>query len=191
MELNWSALQAEAATAGLLPAGQYDIVISEATATQSANGKPMIKVKFRVTSGPHKDKPIWNQFTVSPESAMALRMFFLNMAAFGLDANYFASNPSLDTVAQALLNRAAVVTLGVRAWQGQDRNNVESISPPQAGGPVAPGVVTGPPSVSPVAASPVATPVTPAAAPPVPSTPSAPPNPMATPAPPVPPTPSF
>ena len=193
MELDWNALQKEASTAGLLPDGQYAVVISDCTATKSANGKPMLKTKLRVTEGPQKDKPIWTQFTVSAESAMALRMFFLQMAAFGLDHNYFASNPDMDSVARALINRPAIVTLGHRTWQGQDRNQVENISPPLAGGPVAPGVVVGSPVASPVAATPVGGPPVPTATPAVP--PSQPmPEPAPTtppPAPPAPPTPAF
>lgn len=187
MELDWSALAKEAATAGVLPAGDYNVIVATAEATQSSNGKPMIKTKLRVADGPHKDKPVWNQFVVSAENAIALRIFFQHMAALGLDSSFFAKNPSMDVVAQNLVNRACVVELGVRTWQGADRNEVKAVKPPQAGGPMAPGVVTGPPTIGPSAAvgaapTPVATPAavpTPATPNPTAAGPSVPPPPQA------------
>ena len=182
-EIDWSALQKEAASAGVLPDGSYDVIITEATSSPSSTGKPMIKVKFRVTAGPHKDKPIWNQFVVSPESPIALRIFFSHMAALGLDSSFFASQPSMDVVAKNLVNRAATIELGTRQWQGQDRNEVKSISTSAAGGPVAPGVVTGPPVPGASPMTPPAPMATPAPmTPPVPTTPGTPPTPPPTPA---------
>ena len=82
-EIDWGILQKEAATAGVIPDGQYNVIVIDAMATQSSNGKPMIKVKFRVTDGPQKDKPVWTQFVISAESAGALQIFFRQMAALG------------------------------------------------------------------------------------------------------------
>lgn len=184
-ELDWDALAAEAKTAGVIAAGEYNLVVAESSATTSSTGKPMIKVKMRVMDGPQKDKPVWTQFVISPESPMALRMFFQNMAAYGLDASFFANKPSMEDVARALLNRAVTARLGIRQWQGADRNDVEAVKALSASGPTPPGVVTGPPTVgvSPVSgAAPSPVQPTPSATPPVPTdaaptaTPTAPPN---------------
>jgi hypothetical protein len=162
-----------------MPDGDYNAIVVESSATTSSTGKPMIKVKFRVMDGPHKDKPIWSQFVISPESPIALRIFFQHMAAFGLDANFFAQQPPMDSVARNLLNRGVVLTLDSREWGGALRNNVKGISPLSAGGPIAPGVVTGPPivGVSPMSLpgstpSPTSTPTVPT----TPTTPTAPSN---------------
>jgi hypothetical protein len=169
-ELDWNALQNEAKSAGLLPDGSYTVSIVDADATKpSSTGKPMIKVKMRVTEGPQKDKPVWNQFVISPESPIALRIFFQHMAAFGLGTDYFATNPKTEDVAKALINRTAVIELGTRQWQGQDRNEVKAVSPSVTGGPIAPGTVTGPPNGGPSAPR-SAAPVAAAGAPPVPPT---------------------
>ena len=192
MEIDWNVLQKEASTAGLLPVGDYPIIVTEASAVTSSTGKPMIKVKCRVTDGPQKDKPIWNQFVVSPESGIALRIFFNHMNAFGLGPDFFAGGPSMDVVAQNLLNRTAIFELGVRAWQGTDRNEVKSVKPPLAGGPVAPGVVTGAPVAGLSAGAPPVPTAASTSAPPVPATPSTaptPPTPMAPPTPMTPPVP--
>jgi hypothetical protein len=182
-EIDWSALQQEAKTAGVIPAGDYPAVIISAEAKTSSTGKPMVSFKARVTDGPQVNKPIWSQFVVSPESAMALRMYFLQMAAFGLDSEFFAQNPTMADVARNLVNRAAIFKLSIRQWQGADRNQVDGVSAIPAGAPLPPGVATGPGTVSaggptsmapmnaltpagppvPTATTPTTTPTTPAA----------------------------
>jgi hypothetical protein len=157
-EIDWSALQAEAKTAGLVPDGEYNVIVTEALATKSSNGKPMIKAKLRITDGPHAKKPLYTNFTISPESAMALRMYFLQMAAFGLDSQFFGQNPSLEAVASNLMNRSVTVTVTTTVYQGQDRNQVNGVKPLQGSSPMAPGVVTGPPSVGSTGATPTAPP---------------------------------
>jgi hypothetical protein len=181
-ELDWGSLQKEAATAGVLPDGEYDVICYESTATTSSNGKPMIKVKLRVTAGPAKDKPIYSQFTVSAENAIALRIFFQHMAAFGLDSNFFGQNPPMDVVAKNLLNRGVRVTLDQREWNGTMRNNVAGVAPLPAGGPTVPGLVVGPPSAMPTAGSPIAPPAVTPAGPTSTPTASTTPAPPATPA---------
>ena len=171
-ELDWGALQKEAATAGILPDGEYPAIVTSSQATNSSTGKPMIKVKFRITDGPHKDKPIWTQFVISAESAVALRIFFQHMAAMGLDTGFFAQNPGIDVVAKNLENRGCILKLGSREWQGVDRNEVKGISPLATGGPLPPGLVVGAPVVGPSPMTPPAPTTAPVpATPPVPTTP--------------------
>lgn len=187
-DLDWAALQKEAATGGLLPDGEYNLAVVDATATKASTGKPMIKCKFRVIDGAYEGRPTWSQFTLSTENPVALRIFFQHMAAFGLESPFFAALPSgeegLRIVADNLRNRAVHVRVGTRPFQGQDRNDITPLGPPPAGTPLPPGLVTGPPAVSPVG-------MTPNGGPPVPSGPSTPAGPPvpATTAPPVPGTP--
>ncbi len=156
-EIDWGSLQKEAATAGVMPDGDYNVMVYEATATKSSNGKPMIKVKARVIDGPKKDKPVYTQFVVSAENGIALRIFFQHMAAFGLDSNFFGQNPPMDVVAKNLMNRGATFTLGTREWQGADRNEVNGVKALPSGGPIVPGLVVTPPVVGGPAGSPMAT----------------------------------
>lgn len=187
MELDWSALQQEAKSAGVLPDGDYNLVVVDATATTASTGKPMIKMKLRVLDGPQRDKPLWTQQVLSPDSPLALRIFFQTMAAFGLDSNFFAQlrsgAESMEVVARNLRNRAVTATVGTRPWQGQDRNEISGFRALESSGPVPPGVVTGAPTVGAVPGSPVGGPPVPAAANPGPAGPSAPPVSTVTPAP--------
>lgn len=133
--VNWADLQKAAGDAAFepLPVGTYDVTVDTAEATQSSTGKDMIKVKFKVLSGPHEGRGLFNQFVISPDSANALAFFFRHMAAFGLDDKYFAANPQLEAVAAALVGKVCRVKVSVREYQGQDRNQVDAVMPPTPG----------------------------------------------------------
>jgi len=141
--LNFGDLFKDAMT---LVTGTFDGIVSETTLTESSNGKPMIKVKLQVEGGKHHGKTFFTQFVVSVDSPTALRMFFVNMKAFGLDQQYFEQNPPLEQVAAAIQGKRCRFTVGIREWQGVDRENVEKVEAPlpgMAGLPV-PGAVGGP-----------------------------------------------
>jgi hypothetical protein len=140
-----------------LPAGDYVVKVASTEATRSANGKPMIKVKYTVEGGPSAGRPVFNQHVISADNPNALAFFFQHMAAYGLDRNYFASNPPMPQVAAAMVGRVVQVTLEVRDYQGAPRNNVTKLIA-AAGMMAMPG--------APVAAAPVM-PVAPAPVPPV------------------------
>src|SRR5262245_63073224 len=141
-EIDWAALQKEASTAGVLPQGDYNIIVVSSEGTKASTGKPMIKWKARVTDGPQKDKTLYGQFVLSQENAIALRMFFNNLQAFGIPMSYFTPDVSFDEAARQLINRCAMVTLDIRQWQGSDRNDIKAIKPLGAGTPLPPGAVT-------------------------------------------------
>jgi len=170
-ELDWAQLQKEADGAKALPEQDYSMICIESDAVTSSNGKPMIKTRWRITEGPHVDKKVGTQFVVSAESAVALKIFFQQMAALGLTADYFASNPKMPEVANALRGRVAVVTLGIRAWQGVDRNEFKAIRAFPEGVPLPPGAVTGTPTRIGMAAGGAPSPLT--------SAPGSPPSPVA------------
>lgn len=123
--------QAKSASFEPLPAGDYDAECISADAVTSSTGKPMIKCKFEVITGPHAKRKFFNQFVLSTESEVALAMFFRHMKAFGMDENFFAAvgQGGLAPVAQTLLGRRARFTLGIRKWQEEDRNEVKAVKP--------------------------------------------------------------
>lgn len=194
-EINWAELR-KSAEDGTRPltAGDYTFVIEEATAKKASTGADMIVAKMRITSGPHAGRRLFNNFVLSPENPWALTMFFNRMAALGLDGNYFASNPRMEKVAQDLVGRGAVAEVGIRTWQGQERNEVTNIK--TGAGPLGAGPGIGVPSPTipggsvpgvPGVPSGVSVPPPPVSAPPVPSVPvpaSGPPAPPSLPEPP-------
>jgi hypothetical protein len=115
-----------------LPNGDYDMVVVESTPTQSSTNKPMIKVKYRVETGPNTGKTVFNNYTFSTDSAVALAIFFRHMSFHGLDANFFAGNPAWEQVASTLQGRRVRLELGTKIYQGSPRNEVLNVKPPDA-----------------------------------------------------------
>lgn len=151
-----------------LPAGDYDVRIAESSAVRASTGKPMIKVRFEVTSGPRAGRKFFHNFVITTQgenAEKAMAVFFRNMKVFGLDEAYFRSDPPLDQVAKAVLGKVCKVTTTVREWQGQLNENVTRIqaatpgvalaaaTPVSSNGSGAP-VPTGLPPVAPVQAPP-------------------------------------
>jgi Protein of unknown function (DUF669) len=164
--VSWSDLKAAAGDAGFepIPANTYDAVVDTASAKKASSGKDMISVAFTVTGGPYDGRKVFTQLVLSPEKPTALGFFFRHMAALGLSDAYFAASPSLERVASDLAGRPCRVIVGIREWQGSDRNEVSSILAPSGGVPAAP-------SLSPADSAPPAPgtgPASPATAPGVP-----------------------
>jgi hypothetical protein len=154
--------QAQAASMAM-PIGEYDMLVVACTSVSSKTGKPMYKTKLQVESGPHQGRTITNNFTLSVENPVALRIFFRQMACFGLDANFFSQNPAPEQVATMLVGRRARITLGVRKWQGEDQNEISQMNPALGSGPTMPGMPAG------VGVAPAGVPQMPVAPIPVPS----------------------
>jgi len=145
-DIDWDQLQKEAGDV-LLPDGDYNVVVLSdppPLATQASTGKPMIKLQAAILDGPKKDRKIFTQLTLTVDNPFALKMWFNQMAAFGLGPDFFAGKPSMEQVAAALKGRPAVFTVSRREWQGTDRNSVDAIKAYAASGPQVPGLVVGP-----------------------------------------------
>lgn len=124
-EMNWSQMRQDATT---VLTGDFPVVIVGSEGGKSQNGKPMIKLKLRVESGPYAGREVRNNMTLSPENPTAVKMFFLNLERLGLGAAYFDANPDAEMVqiAADLLGRRAVVTLESRTWNGVASENVKT-----------------------------------------------------------------
>lgn len=128
--INFGDLFKEATT---LVTGEFDGIVSESTLTNSSNGKPMIRVKLQIEGGPNHGKTFFTQFVITVDNPTAMRMFFGNMKAFGLDKAYFETNPAPEQVAAAIQGKRCRFVVDVRQWQGVDRENVKEVKPPLAG----------------------------------------------------------
>lgn len=183
--IDFGALLAEAEKSGggaPPPPDTYDCYVEKADATKSASSqKTMFKCRFKIITGPQAGRIIFNNFVISPESAGALSFFFQHMGVLGLDRNFFASNPSPEQVAAALVGRQARLKIEHRDWNGKPQADVKEVLPPTPGvvAPVVTSATAAPaPAVPTTAAAPAPqapTPVAPAAVP----APAAPPAPVA------------
>jgi hypothetical protein len=181
--IDWASLKKTADDATKpLPKDWYEVVVDSAERKTASTGSEMISVKLKVDAGPHAGRMLFTNFVLSPDSGFALSLFFRNMAALGITDEYFGQlsasgmdvQASLTSIAQVIVGRRARVEVGVRQWQGQDRNevtNMQAASTGAGGVPGGSGPITGP------QASFAGGPPVPPATPPVP--PSAPPTPPA------------
>jgi hypothetical protein len=141
-EVNWLDMHKHATTN---LEGEFPVVIVEATVTKTNDqSKDMIKCKVKIESGPFVDRPMNVNFTISPDSPIAMRILFASWAVLGLDQKFFAANPNapLEMIAQSLVGRRAVAVVGTRQWNGRDFEDVKEWKP-ALGGPGG-GAGTGP-----------------------------------------------
>lgn len=134
-QINWGDLMGQA-TGGFdpLPNSSYDVEVAEAEATTTTTDKTMFKVTLTVIDGPHANRRLWTNLTISPESPGALGIFFSQMAAFGMSKEYFETGPSPEAIAANLEGKRVKVTTIQKEWGGSMRNEVKTIKPLAAPG---------------------------------------------------------
>ncbi len=169
--VDWKALAETAGDGGFeaLPVGDYDLKCVSAEKANTANGKLMFKCKFQVQNGTYKNRLVWHNFVVSPESDQAMGIFFRQMSAFGMTKEWFKTMPSEDAIVNTLNGREVRATLKQKTYNGELRNEIGSFV-------IAPtGAVPPPPGATSAAAPPPPPPPPPppAAAPPAPPAPTA------------------
>lgn len=118
-----------------LPNDEYEVVVTDAKAKVASTGRNMIETKYRVENGPYKGRTIFNNFVIVTDNTTAKSIFFRNMAAMGLKTEFFRNNPSLEDVADALVERRCRVRVSTRTYGGQERNQVDAVFPPSSGAP--------------------------------------------------------
>lgn len=148
----WSELikEAEAGGAGEpVPEGPYRCEITKAEAKAASTGKNMIVAGFKILDGPYAGRPLYNNFVLSTGNPNALAWFFKNMASMGLAKDFFAMNPSLESVAAQLIGKRAILSVGVKTYNNELRNDVKGMSADaSAPAPAAPAAeVVAPPAV--------------------------------------------
>lgn len=188
---SWTELLTDAGDSGgtfeVMPEGDYDFVVKEAKAQTASTGKAMFVVKAEIQGGPHNGRLVWHNFVLSHENPAALGFFFRHMAVLGLTAEYFKQNPADHHVADALVGRRFRGQMGIKKYQGQDKNEIKAFFPAAGAGVGAPPQqMSAPPAPpQPAAPPPPAAPAAPPtfAAPPPAAAPTPPPPPPAPPAP--------
>lgn len=88
------------------PEGNYNLIITEVKpdiAKESGNQK--FSATMVIDSGPFKGKKLWHDFVVAKSSKNGLRIFFQNMAIFGMPFDYFGPNTTNEEIVSNLLNK--------------------------------------------------------------------------------------
>ena len=139
--IDWAALAAMAAEADQPPApGNHPVVCETAEWATTANGKPMIKLRHRITAGSDANKAVFDQLVVSKDNPRAMAIFFQKLRAFGLEPAHVQA-VSQEEVPNLLIGRTVQVTIKTdRLYQGRPSVDVESYNvaggaaPPPGGG---------------------------------------------------------
>lgn len=171
----WSAMMdksKEAETKKFVPleANTYNFIIkdqpkvTEGKVNKNGEEYTQIGAKLTVESGPRANGTIFNNFNINSHSANGLQMFFDQMAVLGLGADFFASEPSIEQVASALVGRRFTAEV----YKNGEYMNVRGIKPPTGPAP------SGNPTPTPSTPAPAATPTPQAAPAPAPQTYAAP-----------------
>lgn len=138
MTVNWNDLLNIAGESGLtlVDPGEYDAIIDKTEAAKSQNNKEMIRVWFRITTGPLAGRGgIRSQFTLSPENSVAVGIFFRDMNALGFSEDYFKSQPppKIEKLAQDMVGRQCRIRIAHGEWNGDPRHEVKKILAPKPG----------------------------------------------------------
>lgn len=165
---------AEQATDNRVPLDQtvYSFVVRELPKAAEKNGWPNYTINPSVEDGPRKNARVFHTFYTT-EKPNGMRMFYENMAVFGLTPEFFDAGPSDEEIIRALHGKRFTAEVYNDEYNGKVyqklRKFAAPVSPAAAAGPGAP---AGP---APALAKPAvpAAPVT-AAAPAAPVTPAAP-----------------
>lgn len=128
-EFNWGAARKNALT---FLDGEFPFVVEEVAVKQTQTGKTMFAMKVVVESGVHAGRSMKHNITVSPESPVAMRIFYSDMDVLGLSAAFF-DNPELNTaagpemIAQALTSKRFTGVCKPREWNDRQQDNIDSI----------------------------------------------------------------
>lgn len=112
-----------------LPEGDYNLVITESELVQSQTGKTGFKTVSEVLDGEYQGRKVFNTMYVSPESPKAMGMFFRQMGALGLDAEYFRAEPGDEQISDDLLGQTFVGTLKHTKSGDKTYANIQNIKP--------------------------------------------------------------
>lgn len=114
-----------------LPEGPHEVEVTGCEPKISKNGRPMYKVEYTVTDGPHKGKKTIDHVTLVADKPY---FFFNTMKNLGLDIDFFAQLPKDDDVESAARVCAALigtrVTVTIKHTHDGDRTygNVDKIA---------------------------------------------------------------
>ena len=124
-EIDWMSLHKNATT---VLEGDFPVMVKEAKAAQTQNGKKMFKLKFEITAGPYAGRTIFHNMTVSPESQFAMQRFFADMAVLGADVKFFSGKPTDDLIVSQITNRHAIATLEKREYNGKEQESIKTLA---------------------------------------------------------------
>lgn len=160
-DFNWGQSRKDATT---VLDGDFPVVIVKAEVDKTSTGKARIKLQVKITSGPYVGRSINDQLIISPESPIAMKIFYQHMDTLGLGDVFFAGLAGLDMdaavskIAVTLQGKEAVAILKPDTYQGVTREKIKGWKSGGAGGGIAGLPTAAPLPVAVATALPVSTP---------------------------------
>lgn len=101
-EETWDGFIKEAGDAfNLPPNGEYDFIITETEGKTSSAGNPMVRVKAKITSGPHAGKFIKDFYVLRMTSQV--KKFMMHMKAMGITLEILQEHrPTMEQLAKVM-----------------------------------------------------------------------------------------
>ena len=132
--VDWASLAQEADKVQVLPVGKYDVICLDAELnTSNTSGNEYFKTRWRVNSGPHAGRVIYNNFVIVADNAKALRMLFRNLEKFGITVSDLQAAGSTEMACSLFPGRQAIFDVNHREWNGEVQENVQGIAPHPSG----------------------------------------------------------
>ena len=131
-DFNYQSLVQEAKASGAtteyepLPAGDYNVVVEKAEATNSKKGDPQLVLTLKVTDELHKNRKLWHRMTFIPGNGVGLAINFRQLDALGATP-LLEQGGSLAQVAGFLTGKVALVAVKQREWNGKMQNDVSDV----------------------------------------------------------------
>lgn len=109
-----------------IPKGPYEVVVQEADKqTAQSSGNDMIKVRVQITGGPYANRVLFSYIVFTTGNPKGMRVTLDKLAAFGVTREVIAaSKPSIPQIAEMLVGRKAIATVGIQE-KGEYKGNNE------------------------------------------------------------------
>jgi len=115
-----------------LPPGVYNCVIENVEFGNSSNGNPMLTWVFKVTDPLYEGRFLYNHTTLNNDVGLGRLKKLLTRVLPDIDISEFKPRQFCDE--GSALGSPCRVKVRVRMYQGEKRNNVQDVLPPQESG---------------------------------------------------------
>lgn len=122
----------------ILPVGRYrGTILSRKVSNR--NSKDKLSICLQITVGPEKDEKLWDNWTVSPESPVALGIFFQNFERCGGNLDVLKMGGDMEQASASMLGTLIDFDLAIEEYpKGQTppamRNKINRYYPITGGG---------------------------------------------------------
>ncbi len=119
----------------LIPPSTYEWQIVAANAGETSTGKPRIRTKCNVLSGPNAGKSAWKDLVFEAGNAGLMGIRVQELEALGINPSDYQGTLEqvVEQLAPALVNRTFKAPLTHRQWGGTTRNEIGIFQKLQSG----------------------------------------------------------